>query len=144
MFSFFKKKDEQPKRLVFKSNAAAFEYACRFLETDLTTGAAQENGVTAIVLEVNAQSCVVKIANKEDSSIPVEPVKQLIENGQIKFICPSAKPTDHVPPLSKGDLVIVVDALGLCAMGKPLFASVLIAKLQPIFDMDAGGWVTWS
>jgi hypothetical protein len=139
MFNIFKKRKEEPKQLVFKSNLAAFEYACRFLETDLTNG----DGVTAIVLETKGQYSVVKVANKEDSSVPDEPVKDLIAKGQIKFICPSANPTEHVPTLSKGDLVVVVDSLGLSGMGQPLLASVIIAKVRPIFDIDAGGWVAW-
>ena len=138
MFNLFNKKKE-PKRLVFKSNLGAFEYACRFLETDLTTGAT----VTAIVLETKGHDCVVKVANKKDSSVPEESVKELIDKGQIEFICPSATPTVQVPTLSKGDLVIVVDALGLTAMGKPPFALMLIAKVQPVFDIDEGGWVNW-
>lgn len=138
MFNFFNKKKE-PKRLVFKSNLGAFEYACRFLETDLTTGAA----VTAIVLETKDRDCVVKVANKKDSSVPEESVNELIDKGQIEFICPSATPTAQVPTLLKGDLVIVVDALGLTSMGNPLFALMLIAKVQPVFDFDEGGWVNW-
>jgi hypothetical protein len=136
MFNLFGKKKEEPKQLVFKTNVAAFEHACKFLKTDLTT----RDPVTAIVLETrDGSDCVVKVANKEDASIPDE----LLAKGLIKFICPTAKATDRVPALSKGDLVIIVDSLGLSAMGQPLFASILVAKLRPIFDFNAGGWVVW-
>ena len=47
MFNLFGKKREDPKRLVCKSNADAFKYACKFLRTDLSSG----EPVTAIVLE---------------------------------------------------------------------------------------------
>ena len=124
--------------MVFKSNAAAFEYACRFLTNDLTKG----DPVTAIVLETKSgRDCVVKVANNQDCSIPKETVSELIDKGLIEFICPMAKPLDNVPPLLPGDLVVVADVLGLTAMGKPLFCATVVAKLRPIFDIDAGGWV---
>jgi hypothetical protein len=119
MFNFFKRKNEVPKQLVFKSNAGAFEYACRFLMTDLTNG----DPVTAIVRETKeGRDCVVKVANKEDPSIPEESVSELISENSLKFICPMAKPL--ALPCFWTILCALAKASSICAWESISFAFV--------------------
>ena len=85
MFGFLNKKkrvDEIPKRLVFKSNEAAFQYACKFLNTSLLN----ESPVLAIVLAVRDNvDCCLKISNPEDSTIPNESPEEIIEKAVFKI-----------------------------------------------------------
>ncbi len=95
-----KPKKEQREQLVFKSNAAAFQYACQFLNTSLDI----ESPVLGIVIEkqYGVNKFCVKLSNPDDSSVPTVSVNELLENGQSKHLCPYEKPLDRVPPLQEG------------------------------------------
>jgi hypothetical protein len=141
MFGFLNKKkqvDEIPKRLVFKSNEAAFQYACKFLNTSLLN----ESPVLAIVLAVRDNvDCCLKISNPEDSTIPNESPEEIIEKGHLQNICLMAKPMERIPKLKKGDLVMFVASSELIAMGKGTTFGFVVAKVQPIYDIEESGWL---
>ncbi|HZF02348.1 MAG TPA: hypothetical protein VE344_10680 [Methylomirabilota bacterium] len=141
MFGFLRKKkqsDKIPKRLVFKSNEGAFQYACKFLNTSLLN----ESPVLAIVLAVRDNvDCCLKISNPEDSTIPNESPEEIIKKGDYKNICLMAKPMENIPKLKKGDLVMFVAPSELMAMGKETMFGVIVAQVQPIYDMEESGWI---
>src|SRR5476649_1817608 len=136
MFGFLNKKkqvDEIPKRLVFKSNEAAFQYACKFLNTSLLN----ESPVLAIVLAVRDNvDCCLKISNPEDSTIPNESPEEIIEKSHFQNICLMAKLMEHIPKLKKGDLVMFVAPSELIAMGKATMFGVIVAQVKPIYDVE--------
>jgi hypothetical protein len=138
MFNLFKKKQAAaPSDLVFKSNEAAFQYACAYLSTSLEN----ESPVLAIVLGVkNARDYCVKLSNSRDPSIPTESPEQLLDSGDISNICFQASATDRVGSLKKGDLVMYVAVAQLAAIGKGNMGGVLIAKVQPTYSMVHSGW----
>ena len=138
MFNPFKKKPSAaPSDLVFKSNEAAFQYACAYLNTSLK----DENPVLAIVLsDKGAGNYCVKISNDADPSIPTESPEQLLEAGNTSNICFHAAATDRAKNLKRGDLVAYVAVAQLAAMGKGNMGGVLVAKLQPTYSMFHGGW----
>jgi len=126
-----------PKQLVFKSNEAAFQYACQFLNTSLDN----ENPVLGIVLEQKSgtnEYCI-KLSNPDDPSVPTVSVSELIQNEQLEHLCPYTEPLDRVPPLKKGDLVMCIVPAELTGTGAA--GAMIIAKMKSIYDMDAGGWV---
>jgi hypothetical protein len=141
MFGFLTKKkqvDEIPKRLFFKSNEAAFQYACKYLNTSLLN----ESPVLAIVLAVRDNvDCCLKISNSEDSTIPNESPEEIIKKGDYQNICLMAKPMEHIPKLKKGDLVMFVAPSELIAMGKETMFGVIVAQVQPIYDVEKSGWL---
>lgn len=138
MFNPFKKKPSvTPPDLLFKSNEAAFQYACAYLNTSLK----DENPVLAIVLSDNgSNNYCVKISNNSDPSIPAENPEQLLEDGNTANICFGAAATDRAKNLKRGDLVAYVAVVQLAAMGKGNMGGVLIAKLRPEYSMVHGGW----
>lgn len=139
MFGFFKKKKKSTLNdLVFKSNQAAFEYACQYLDTSLEN----KNPVLAIVLHANNKSCCVKFSNNLDSSIPTGTVEELLGKETLdKNICFSASKIDHIENIEVGDLVMYITNPALALLGKGNMAGVLIAKVHPIYSLEEGGWV---
>ena len=142
MFEFLRKKnrlDEIPKRLVFKNNEAAFQYACKCLNTSLL----DESPVLAIVFahKSNGDYCL-KISNTEDSTIPQASPEEIIDKGNFQHICLSASPINSVPKLNKGDLVMYIAAAELANVGMGQMAGVIIAKVAAIYDIEQSGWVT--
>jgi hypothetical protein len=142
MFGFLKRKQpESPRQLVFKSNEAAFEYACMCLNTSLVN----ENLVLGIVLEMKSdRDCCLKLSNKSDPTVPKENLQQILNKGNYENICPHATALDAVPRISKGDLVMYVAPAELAALGQGNLAGVIVAKVQPIYDLEQSGWVTGS
>ena len=139
MFGLFGKKprEKPPERLVFKSNAAAFEYACKFLITTLEN----ENQVLAIVLGSVGDRVCVKLSNSLDDSVPAEEPQALLDQGEIENICFSAAKVDRVSRLRKGDLVIYMAPKEIAAAGFAATAGLIIAKVQPVYDLKRCGWV---
>ena len=141
MFNFLRKNKQSegiPKRLVFKNNESAFEYACKCLNTSLL----DESPVLAIVIAVkdNGDYCL-KISNSEDSTVPTKSPEEIIESGNFQGVCLSAKSTKYISKLKKGDLVMFVAPSELAAMGMGQMCGVIVAQVQPIYDMDGAGWV---
>jgi len=142
MFGFLRKKkqiNEIPKRLVFKNNEAAFQYACKFLNTSLLN----ESPVLAIVFALKDNGdCCLKISNTEDSTIPQESPEEILDKGNFQNICLSAKSINGVPKINKGDLVMYVAPAELAMLGMGEMAGVILARVTPIYDMEQSGWVT--
>ena len=115
MFEFFRRKrTDAPKVLYFRSNQAAFEYTCKYMNNSLLDRAA----VLAVVLGGNGTFYCAKVANDNDSSIPTETPEQILDHGSIENLCFSARTIDGIPALSVGDLVMYVAMPELAAMGK--------------------------
>lgn len=128
-----------PPSLFFKSNAAAFEYACRYLDNSLEN----ERAVVAIVLAVKGRQCVVKFANNADPSIPSGSVKDILEAGAadaFHTMNPAAPLIDRVASVKRGDLVMYVAAKEAAAAGRPGLAGIIVARVKPIYLIDKQGW----
>ena len=140
MFNFFKKKTpKETQEFVFKSNQAAFEYACAYLNTSLEN----ESHVLGIVLaKKDSDNYCVKLSNDIDPSIPTDSLEQLLNKGDTDNICFHATTIDSVSPLSKGDIVMYIAPAQLAMIGKGHMAGVIIAKVKPIYNMQYGGWVS--
>lgn len=141
MFDFLeKKKRSQPKDLVFKSNQAAFEYACSFLDTSLEN----ENYVLGIVLGVGNDTYCVKFSNAIDSSVPTETIDELLVKKPFdKNICFSALKIDAVSDVNVGDLVMYMALAELASMGTGYMGGLIMSKVQPIYGYEDGygGWL---
>jgi hypothetical protein len=122
--------------LFFKTNEGAFEYACKYLDNSM----ANQRPVLGIVLAVKGQKCIVKFANSADASIPDQSAEQLLERAEPSTIGYGVEPIDGVPMLKRGDLVMCVADPGAVAVGKPGFASIIIAKAKPHYFLSQGGW----
>ena len=123
MFGFFKK-NKQPSvsALFFKSNEAAFEYACQYCNSDLVT----DNVLVALVEQAGPDkngnvSALLKFASAE--------------GGRTTF-CPVA---DSVPSLQPGDLV-AFKIFDVAPGVKSVFGiqGAVVAKLEP--ELADKGW----
>jgi hypothetical protein len=136
--NWFRKKKAAPpapKQFVFKNSVGAFEYACLYLDTSLEN----ENAVLGYVLEAtNNNHAWVKLSNPDDSTIPAGSIQEI---GYDKNISPSAPSLNHVPQLSKGDLVMCKAPAELAIMGRGALGAIIIDKIKPVYDITAGGWV---
>jgi hypothetical protein len=123
---------------VFESNQQAFEYACEHLDCSLQAGP-----ILGIVLAVNGRLCSVKIANREDSSIPTGTLTELLARTDAKHVCFSAMLADKVPSLEPGDLVLYTTMPELAAAGKATVAGTVTAKVLPQYT-NKTGWHLYS
>jgi hypothetical protein len=123
---------------VFESNEKAFEYACEHLDCSL-----QSAPVLGIVLAVNGRLCSVKIANREDSSIPTGTLTELLARADMKHVCFSAMLADKVPSLKPGDLVLYTTMPELAAAGKATVTGTVTAKVLPEYTKKSG-WHHYS
>ena len=119
----------------FQSNAEAFEYACEHLDCSLNDG----KPVLAIVLGVQGRMCSVKIANREDKSIPTGPLNELLARDDVSHVCFSAMLANNVPQLEPGDLVMYTTMPELAAAGKPTVAGTIVSRVLPHYT-PKGGW----
>jgi hypothetical protein len=80
--------------------------------------------------------CSVKVANRDDSSIP---------SGQteLSHICFSAMVADKVPQLQTGDLVLYTTMPELAAADKPMVAGTVIGKVAPHYT-SRGTWQAFA
>ena len=111
----------------FESNAEAFEYACEHLDCSLQDGMP----VLAIVLAVNGRMCSVKIANRDDKTIPTGTLTELLARTDLTHVCFSAMLADKVPTLQPGDLVLYTTMPELAAAKKATVAGTVTAKVTP-------------
>jgi hypothetical protein len=123
----------------FTSNAEAFEYACEHLDCSLEGGKA----VLAIVLGVQGRMCSVKIANREDKTIPVGTLPELLARTDLTRVCFSAMLADKVPQLQLGDLVLFTTMPELAAAHKATVAGTVTAKVTPHYT-SRGNWHVYS
>ena len=123
----------------FESNAQAFEYACEHLECSLRDG----TPVLGIVLAVNGRMCSVKIANRDDKTIPSGTLTELLARTDLTHVCFSAMLADKVPTLQPGDLVLYTTMPELAAANKATVAGTITAKVSPHYT-SRGTWQLYS
>jgi hypothetical protein len=123
----------------FPSNAEAFEYACEHLDCSLRDGMP----VLGIVLAVNGRICSVKIANREDKTIPTGTLTELLARTDLNHVCFSAMLADKVPTLQPGDLVLYTTMPELAAAKKATVAGTVTAKVTPHYT-SRGTWQAYS
>jgi len=123
---------------VFDSNQQAFEYACEHLDCSLQAGP-----TLGIVLGVNGRLCSVKIANREDNTIPTGTLTELLARSDMKHVCFSAMLADKVPSLKPGDLVLYSTMPELAAAGKATVSGTVTAKVLPQYT-NKSGWHLYS
>ena len=123
----------------FESNAEAFEYACEHLDCSLKDGKA----VLGIVLAVQGHMCSVKIANREDKTIPEGTLSELLARTDLTHVCFSAMLADKVPALRPGDLVLYTTMPELAAANKSTVAGTVTAKVTPHYT-SRGTWQAYS
>jgi hypothetical protein len=123
----------------FTSNAAAFEFACEHLDCSLRDA----KPVLAVVLGLQGRMCSVKIANREDKTIPVGTLTELLARTDLTHVCFSAMLADKVPQLQPGDLVLFTTMPELAAAHKHTVAGTVIAKVRPHYT-TRGTWQVYS
>ena len=123
---------------IFESNAEAFSYACDHLDCSLKDGRA----VLAIVLAVRARMCTVKIANRDDSTVPTGTLNELLARTDLTNVCFSAMLADKVQHVEPGDLVMYTTMPELSALGKNTVAGTIVSKVTPHYT-PKGGWQTY-
>jgi hypothetical protein len=118
----------------FESSADAFAFACEQLDCSLKEGRA----VLAIVLAVHGRMCSVKIANREDKTIPTGSLNELLARTDLAHVCFSAMLDDKVSHVKPGDLVLYTTMPELAAAGKATVAGTVNAKVTPHYTSKAG------
>jgi hypothetical protein len=118
----------------FETNTEAFEFACEHLDSSLQDG----KPVLAIVLGVQGHMCSVKIANREDKTVPTGPLNELLARTDLAHVCFSAMLEDKVPTLTAGDLVMYTTMPELAAAGKSTIAGTIVAKVGPHYTAKSG------
>lgn len=119
---------------IFESNGDAFEFACEHLDCSLKEGRA----VLAIVLGVQGRMCSVKIANRNDKTIPSGSLTALLAQNDSANICFSAMIADKVPNLVCGDLVMYTTMPELAAAGKTTVVGTITSRVNPHHSTKAG------
>lgn len=123
----------------FASNEEAFAFAGEHLDCSLRDG----RPVLGIVLGVQGHMCSVKVANREDSSIPQGTLSELLAQSELTHVCFSAMIADKVPQLQSGDLVLYTTMPELAAADKPMVAGTVTAKVTPHYT-SRGTWQPFS
>ncbi|HKE96348.1 MAG TPA: hypothetical protein VKB34_18720 [Povalibacter sp.] len=118
----------------FQSNTDAFEYACEHLECSFKDG----KPVLAVVLGVHGRMCAVKIANREDKTIPAGSLNELLARTDLTHVCFSAMLADNVPHLEIGDLVMYSTMPELAAVGKATVAGTIVSRVNPHYTSKSG------
>lgn len=125
---------EKPKRLAFKSNNSAFEYACKYLVSRRKLHAP----VVGIVLAVTSNGPCVKIANATDSAIPDCNYDQLLKTADSTYVCFITGVHDGVPEIYPGDLVTFLP-LKIAPEGW-LQIGMVLEKLERVLDTETGAF----
>ncbi|NJO12792.1 MAG: hypothetical protein HC872_04230 [Gammaproteobacteria bacterium] len=120
---------------IFESNAQAFEFACEHLDCSLRDG----QPALAVVLAVHGRMCSVKIAHRDDKTIPNGTLAELLSRTDLLNVCFSAMLAEKVPQLRVGDLVLYTTMPELIAANKSTVAGTIIARVLPHYSTK-GGW----
>ena len=133
MFNFFKKRSVSMPPMAFKSDAAAFEYMCKYGRHDY------ENDMPCIGVVIKQQedseNYIIKIANQDDNVIPSDiDVDTMAKNPLI--YCVSGSPVDD-RIYKNGDLVILKVSSEVSALGMGPVAG-LFQKVNPVLDSETG------
>lgn len=123
----------------FASNEEAFAFACEHLDCSLRDG----RPVLGIVLGVQGHMCSVKVANRDDSSIPSGTLTELLAQTELSHVCFSAMVADKVPQLQAGDLVLYTTMPELAAADKPMVAGTVVAKVAAHYT-SRGTWQAFA
>jgi hypothetical protein len=123
----------------FASNEEAFAFACEHLDCSLRDG----RPVLGIVLGVQGHMCSVKVANREDRSIPQGSLSELLAQSELAHVCFSTMIADKVPQLQTGDLVLYTTMPELAAADKPMVAGTVTAKVTPHYT-SRGTWQAFA
>jgi hypothetical protein len=83
--------------------------------------------------------CSVKIAHRDDKTIPSGTLSELLSRTDLLNVCYSAMLAEKVPQLHVGDLVLYTTMPELVAANKPTVAGTIIAKVTPRYNTK-GGW----
>jgi hypothetical protein len=118
----------------FQTNAEAFEFACEHLESSLKDG----KPVLGVVLAVHGRMCSVKIANREDKSIPTGTMNELLARTDLTHVCFSAMLDNKLSHVEPGDLVLYTTMPELAAVGKDTVAGTVVSKVNPHYSGKAG------
>ena len=118
----------------FDNNAAAFEFACEHLDFSLKDG----KPVLAIVLGVQGRLCSVKLANRDDKSIPTGTMNELLARTDLQHVCFSAMLDSKLSHVAPGDLVLYTTMPELAAAGKESVAGTVVSKVNPHYSGKAG------
>jgi hypothetical protein len=81
----------------------------------------------------------VKIAHRDDKTIPRGTLSELLSSTDLLNVCFSAMLAEKVPQLHVGDLVLYTTMPELVAANKPTAAGTIIAKVMPHYS-PKGGW----
>jgi hypothetical protein len=119
----------------FETNAAAFEFACEHLDCSLDGG----KPVLAIVLAVQGRMCTVKIANRDDKSIPTGTLNELLARTDLTHVCFSAMLDNKVSQVEPGELVLFATMPELAAAGKATVAGTIVGRVLPEYS-NKSGW----
>ena len=116
-----------PKKLHFKNTHAAFEYICEYMDTNIR----EESLIMALVNECGPvkdglQNLALKIPSND--------------GGFVSYACSTLN--ENVPHVNVGDLVAVKVGMYNLELGPSGFIGFVIGTVEPVYDVEAGGWVT--
>jgi hypothetical protein len=118
----------------FETTAAAFEFACEHADVSLKDG----KSVLGVVLATQGRMCSVKLANREDRSIPTGTLNELLARTDLTHVCFSAMLDNKVSHVQPGDLVLYTTMPELAAAGKETVAGTVIARVNPHYSGRTG------
>ncbi len=134
MFNLFgKKKAQNPRVLCFKSNQAAFEYACKYLESPIQ----EKRAIVGVVLSSDQKiGFCVKVANPKDSTLTYASAEELLDQKQTYAVSLITAKHESVPDVQAGDLVLFAPNMEVIRQG--VFSGMIIAKIGPTLDLETG------
>ena len=136
MFGWLKKSNETPS-LRFKDCAAAFAYACEFLQCELSSNAV----LPALVLDARTVGGEVAVKVQPDGN-QVTMLRVCSRDNGFMVMASSASP--HGPKLKPGDLVAwqagsqVPELALLSPDSRSTWVGLVLAKLMPEYTMGRG------
>ena len=113
MFNIFKKKSPTIPPMVFKSDATAFEYMCKYGRHDYEN----EMPVIGVVIKQkgDSENYIIKIANQDDNVIPPDIDVETISKNSLIYCLHGSPVDDRI--YKNGDLVILKVSSEVSALG---------------------------
>ena len=119
--------------LFFKSNQAAFEYACKYLESPIR----EKHAIVGVVLSSDPKiGFCVKVANPKDSSLTYSSAVDLLALKQTYAVSLITSKHETVPGVGVSDLVLFAPNMEMVRQG--IFSGMIIAKIGPTLDLETG------
>ncbi|MBI1237130.1 MAG: hypothetical protein GC188_10655 [Alphaproteobacteria bacterium] len=125
----FSKNKQQLDRLHFKSGNDALEYACKFMVCKWELEAILPAIVTSAARGKNGLQNLSLLAASDEGPKEIPFCTTLNEN---------------VPELTKDDFVGYLIAKQIPGLGKMSTIGFVVIKLQPTFDLNLGGWLSYD